>query len=75
MSTHDEVPVAGKPERSETPKWRYWRASLADGSKVSATVSTRSETTAGLTVTHARLISAEDKERWRQYWKGVLADL
>lgn len=75
MSSHDGVPVEGKPERSETSKWRYWRCTLGDGSKVSATVSTRSKTTAGLTVTHARLAGAEDKERWRKYWKNVLAAL
>lgn len=75
MSAHDGVSVEGMPERSETPKWRYWRSTLADGSKVSATISNRSATTAGLTVTHARLADAADKERWRKYWKGVLAAL
>lgn len=73
--SHDGVEVEGEPERTETPKWRYWRCVLADGSKVSATASARSETTAGLAVTHGKLADTDDKERWRKYWKGVLASL
>ena len=75
LPAHDGVSPEGAPERSDTPKWRYWRCTLSDGSKVSATVSARSETTAGLTVTHSKLAEEADKERWRTYWKAVLADL
>lgn len=75
MQVHDGVEAAGLPERTETPKWRYWRCTLADGSKVTATVSARSADSAGLTVTHARLAGDDAKERWRKYWKTVLGDL
>jgi hypothetical protein len=37
----DGVAVAGEPAISRTAKWRYWRAKLADGSKVTVTVTAK----------------------------------
>lgn len=71
----DGVAVAGAPETSATEKWRYWRCSLEDGTKLNVTVTDKAPGKAGLTVTHEKLASAEDKEHWRAFWKTELSAL
>ncbi|MFN4024664.1 MAG: hypothetical protein ACK4MQ_07520 [Hyphomonas sp.] len=69
------VAIAAAPETSATEKWRYWRCGLADGTKLTVTITGKAPGKAGLTVTHDKLASAEDKERWRAFWKAELSAL
>lgn len=66
----DGVALEGDARVSSTEKWRYWRAKLADGSSVNVDVSADR-----VAVQHAGLASAEDRERWRPFWKKLLGEL
>jgi len=66
----DGVALAAEPRTRSTEKWRYWRAKLADGSSVNVDVSADR-----VAVQHAALGSAEDRERWRPFWKKLLGEL
>jgi hypothetical protein len=70
---HDGVGVAAPPETSATERWRYWRCALVDDSRVTAMISAKSGTKVTISVQHERLESADTAERWRTYWKGILA--
>ena len=69
------VAMAANPETGATEKWRYWRCSLADGTKLNVTVTDKAPGKSGLTVAHEKLASAEDKERWRAFWETELSAL
>lgn len=66
----DGVALAAEPRVRSTEKWRYWRAKLADGSSVNVDISADR-----VAVQHAALGSAEDRERWRPFWKKLLGEL
>lgn len=72
---HDGVPVDGEATTSSTEKWRYWRIALADGSRVSVNVSDKGAGKVAVAVNHTKLEFADDVERWRAYWKGLLKQL
>jgi hypothetical protein len=67
---------------SRTEKWRYWRAALADGTRVTVTISDKpgSAAKAGgpastLAVTSSKLASREDAARWKSFWRAYLNEL
>lgn len=66
---------AAAPSVSSTDKWRYWRVTLADGSKVTITIADKAGGKAGLAVSHEKLASPEAVERWRAYWREMLRRL
>ena len=76
----DGVAFAGEPSFSKTEKWRYWRVSLADGSRVTVTISEKpgGAAKAGgpasiIAVTSRRLPTREDGARWKAFWRAHLA--
>jgi len=69
----DGVPLAAKPTVSKTEKWRYWRASLEDGSKVTVTIGAKPDGKAQLAINHDKLAGKRGVVRWKAYWKGVLS--
>lgn len=69
------VPVDGEAALSSSDKWRYWRAPLADGTRVSVNISDKPNGKATVGVNHTKLDSAEAIEFWRPLWKGLLAQL
>ena len=78
----DGVGLAGDPSVSRTEKWRYWRATLADGSRVTVTISDKpggAAKAAGpastLAVTSSKLRTREESARWKSYWRAYLAEL
>lgn len=71
----DGVALVGEPGVSRSDKWRYWRCALADGSRVTVTIGGKGEGKAAITVAQQKLDSAEDQQRWRAWWKGVLGGL
>lgn len=68
----DGVALLEHPTRSDTPKWRYWRCSLADGTRVAATVGAKTTDAATLTIAHTKLADAQAVSRWRTYWRSRL---
>ena len=78
----DGVGLAGDPSVSRTEKWRYWRATLADGSRVTVTIADKpggAAKAAGpastLAVTSSKLRTREESARWKSYWRAYLAEL
>lgn len=69
------VGLAQAPTTSETPKWRYWRVSLEDGTRVSVGVTPKGDERATVGLEHAKLGSPEEIDRWKPFWKALLAEL
>lgn len=76
----DGVAFAGEPRVSRTEKWRYWRVSLADGSRVTVTIQDKPGGPAGaagpastLVVTSGKLETREEAARWKTFWRAYLA--
>ena len=67
-----EVAVSGAPEVSRTDKWRYWRARLADGSRINIHIYEKAPGKSTLTVMHEKLESTDQIEYWRACWKAFL---
>jgi hypothetical protein len=78
----DGVRFAGDPGISRTEKWRYWRVALADGTRVTVTISDKprpatnaAHPAAILAVTSSKLRTRDDGERWKAFWRRYLAAL
>lgn len=69
------VALEEEPSTSSTEKWRYWRVALADGTRVSVTISDKPGGKSTLAVQHSKLESAEDIDRWKRVWKEILGQL
>ncbi|MFC7403630.1 hypothetical protein [Georgenia alba] len=69
------VLVEGLATTSSTEKWRYWRARLADGTRVAVSISDNGAGKASVGLVHSKLDSAEAIEQWRPVWKDLLAQL
>ncbi|GAA2009984.1 hypothetical protein [Brevibacterium samyangense] len=79
--------LAGDPSTSVTPKWRYWRATLASGTKLTATISAKapgaSAGSSGAKAPHkstvaveaSKLPSPEAVQAYRQKLKEALGGL
>lgn len=67
------VPIVTS-SHTETTKWRYYRAALADGSRVVVTIYEKTPAKASLGLQHDKLPSAQVAESWRTYWKVYLHD-
>jgi hypothetical protein len=68
------VAVERGPETSGSEDFRYWRCALADGSRVAMNFHEK-DGRASIGLGHERLASADEAERWRSFWKGLLAQL
>ena len=78
----DGVGFAGEPSVSRTDKWRYWRVTLADGSRVTVTIADKPGGAAkaggpasSLAVTSSKLVTREESARWKSFWRAYLAEL
>lgn len=69
------VPLQGEPGTSSSERWRYWRASLKDGSRVAVTISDKPGGKASVGVGHTKLGSPEEVERWKLLWRELLGGL
>lgn len=66
------IAIAEAPEVSRTDKWRYWRCNFVDGSRAVLTIYQKSPDKAMLGIDHAKLISSEQAEAWRGFWRELL---
>ncbi|MEJ5919410.1 hypothetical protein [Corynebacterium sp. H78] len=70
--------IEGKPSISDTEKWRYWRCSMADGTRVDVVIQDKKPgkdgvAKAGLAVNHNKLDSAEARDSAKAMWKELLS--
>lgn len=63
-----------QPSLSATPTWRYWRAAVSDGSRLSVNITAKDEGRSTLGIEHKGLETAEAREVWKTAWKTTLAD-
>lgn len=63
-----------EPSLSDTDKWRYWRAAVADGSRVSVNITAKDEGRSTLGIEHKGLETADARTAWKDAWKGVLGE-
>jgi hypothetical protein len=66
------VSFSNEPKISKTDKWRHWRVSLADGSKIVVSTMQKAPVKALLSVTSQKLSSSDEVEKLRSYWKQFL---
>lgn len=67
--------AVGAVRTSITPVRSYWRCSLAGGSALSVAVEQKGPARAMASITHTKLGSSEEKDKWRTYWKEIIAKL
>ncbi len=75
-----DIPVDGEVSTSSTEKWRYWRRSLADGSKVVVMISTKpAGDRSTVAVEHENIGGDESgpqaRDTLKAWWKDLLARL
>ena len=75
ISSFGGLAIEAGPRINSTDKWRRWGVTLADGTRVTASVNQKTAEKAGFSVTHERLESPEEVERWRLFWKDFVAGL
>lgn len=63
-----------EPLLSDTATWRYWRAAVADGSRVSVNITAKDEGRSTLGIEHKGLETADARTAWKDAWKGVLGE-
>lgn len=69
------VPVDGEPRTSSTEKWRYWRATLADGSKVTINIQHKGDAKSVLAVNHDQRNTDADVAEVKAWWKAFLGEV
>ncbi|GAB3193770.1 hypothetical protein [Nesterenkonia suensis] len=69
------VATQGPASTSETPKWLYWRVKLSDGSRVSLGITATGQGRVAMGLEHTKLAAPEDIDRWKPFWKVLLAEL
>lgn len=66
---------AAAPRVRRTPKWRYWRVTLADGSRVVVGIAGKPGGKANLGLSHEKLPNAAAARRWKIFWRSLLQEL
>jgi hypothetical protein len=69
----DGVAIAREPATSKSDKFRYWHCNLTDGSRISLSIYEKEPGKAMIGLGHENLSTKEDIERWREFWKSLLA--
>jgi hypothetical protein len=67
------VSISRPPATSRSPKFRYWRCGLSDGSRVNVGISRREPGKAVIAIGHEGLTSLKQIDRWRVFWRELLA--
>ena len=60
---------------STTPVRYYWRCDFKDGSRFAVAIEQKTPEKAMIAATHSKLVSEEEAERWRTFWKETLEKL
>lgn len=70
----NKVKIEGEFRISSTNKWRYWKADMRDGSKLSVNIGPKTDNSSTLSVTLDKLKDKNVVEGWRKYWKEFLEE-
>lgn len=73
----DELGLA-EPSVTGTAAWRYWRAAVSDGSRLSVNITAKDgagdSARSVIAIEHKGIATAEGRESWRTAWKAVLSE-
>ncbi|HXL56411.1 MAG TPA: hypothetical protein VN958_09150 [Chitinophagaceae bacterium] len=69
------VKIAAPPTTSITKKWYYWRVKLENASRISVNFSQKTETKTLVQVNHDDILSSDEIEQWKAFWKKEIAGL
>lgn len=69
------IPLAGEPRTSATEKWRYWRADLADGSKITINIQNKTNGKSVAAANHDGLASNERSDELKTLWRAFLTEV
>lgn len=64
----------GAPSLTDTATWRYWRAPLGDGTRVSVSITARDPGRSTLGLEHKGIETAEGREAWKAAWRRTLTE-
>lgn len=67
--------ITKPPATSQTDKRSHWGCGLEDGSRVNVDVSPKTNNKVLLSITHIKLSSQAQKDKWQAYWKTELQNL
>ena len=68
------VPLVDEPAVAGNGRWRYWRAKLADGGRVTVSITHASSGKTSFGLSHDKLGSRDDVESWKTYWRKLVKD-
>jgi len=71
----NKVKVKGGSRISQTNNWRYWKADLVDGSKLSVNIGPKGDAQSSFSVTLDKLKDKKAIETCRKYWREFLTKL
>ncbi|ATG55559.1 hypothetical protein CFK41_12845 [Brachybacterium ginsengisoli] len=63
-----------EPRLTDTTAWRYWRAAVQDGTRLSVNITAKDEGRSTLGIDHKGIETAEGREVWKTAWKRTLTD-
>ena len=63
-----------QPGLTDTARWRYWRAAVQDGTRVSVNITAKDAGRSTLGLEHKGIETAEGREVWKAAWKRTLTD-
>ena len=69
------IALNGTGRVSYSEKWRYWRADLADGSKIALNISLKPDGKAAIGLEQRPINTKEEMEEWKAFWKQFMAGL
>ena len=69
------VALQAPPKVSSTEKFRYWRARLANGTRVDVTIYRRPDEKISLGIQHRPFSDRASADAWRAFWKDLAAQL
>lgn len=68
------VPLAEEPAVAVTGRWRYWRAKLADGGRITVSITNAGNGKTSFGLSHDKLNSRDEVESWKTYWRKLVKD-
>ncbi|HSJ43326.1 MAG TPA: hypothetical protein VK923_01430 [Euzebyales bacterium] len=75
LSRRTDAELAREPATSDKGAYRYWRVGFADGSRVELGASQTRPDKVRIALGHERLPDASDVDRWRSFWRSLLAEV
>lgn len=70
-----DAEISREQATSAKETYRYWRVGFADGSRVSLSASQAGPGKVAIGLGHERLPDPADADRWRPFWRSLLAEL